>query len=122
LDFHAWYSEEVRIIMNETLSAILLVVALLVGLVVIASMLERNSKSRGNLFTTPPSPAMRILAVFLGLLFAGIFVLELTSFDSVHVLPPVLSVALFAYAVGFDKLLAGIQNFGKARRDDDPPK
>jgi hypothetical protein len=108
--------------MSDTVSAILIVVVLLVGLVVIATALERNSKSRGNLFTTPPSPTMRILAIFLGLLFAGMFVLEVISFNYIHVLPPILAVAMFAYAIGFDKLLVGIQNFGKPRRDNEPPK
>jgi hypothetical protein len=108
--------------MDRTLSAVLIVVALLVGLVMIASALDRNGKKRGNLFTTAPSPTMRILAIFLGLLFGGVFAIEITTQNSVHVLPPILSVAMFAYALGFNKLLAGIQSIGKSRRDNEPPK
>lgn len=108
--------------MNETLSAVLISVVLIIGLFVIASAFDRNSKKRGNLFTTPPSPTMRIIAIFLGLLFAGMFVLEVTSSNYIHILPPILSVAMFAYALGFNKLLIGIQNFGKPRRDNEPPK
>jgi hypothetical protein len=108
--------------MNGTFTAVLISVVLIIGLIVIASALDRNSKKHGNLFTTPASPTMRILAIFLGLLFAGMFVLEITSFNYVHVLPPILSVAMFAYAIGFNKLLVGIQNIGKPRRDKEPPK
>jgi hypothetical protein len=108
--------------MDETLLVVLIVVGSIIGLVVIASALDRNSKKHGNLFTTPPSPTMRILAIFLGLLFAGMFVLEVFSFKYIHVFPPILSVAMFAYAIGFDKLLVGIQNFGKLRRDNESPK
>jgi cell division protein FtsW (lipid II flippase) len=108
--------------MDETLLVVLVVVLSIIGLVVIASALDRNSKKHGNLFTTPPSLTMRILAIFLGLLFAGMFVLEVTSSNYFHVLPPILSVAMFAYAIGFNKLIVGIQNIRKPRRDNEPPK
>jgi prepilin signal peptidase PulO-like enzyme (type II secretory pathway) len=108
--------------MNETFWAVLISAVLFIGLIVIASALDRNSKKHGNLFTTPASPTMRILAIFLGLLFAGMFVLEITSFNYVHVLPPILSIAMFAYAIGFNKFLVELQNIRKSDRDNDTPK
>jgi hypothetical protein len=102
--------------MNGTTLAILEVVGILGILVIVASALDRRSKTKGNLFTAKPSPTMQIIAIFLGLIFGGIFVAELLWSDIIHFLPPVLAVALLGYAFGAEKLIKSIQ--GKRKPED----
>jgi hypothetical protein len=108
--------------MNSTTLAILAVIGLLVALVVVASALDRRSKSKGNLFTQPPSPTMRILAILLGLIFGGIFVAEMLWSEIIHIWPPILAVALLAYAFGAEKLIVAIQKMRESDRGSGDPK
>ena len=75
----------------------------------VAYLLQRQAMTQGSLFTQPASPLLRILALLLGLLFAGFFVLELVYSESVHVIMPVLAIALIAYSLGADRFLKHVQ-------------
>jgi hypothetical protein len=75
----------------------------------VAYVLQRRATMQGALFAGPASPTLRILALLLGLLFAGFFVVELLYADSIHIVIPVLAVALIAYSLGAGRLLKGMQ-------------
>jgi O-antigen ligase len=79
-------------------------------LVIVARILENRAKAHGSLFTQPPTPRGRIGSVFLALLFGGMFLAELLFQDSYHVVFPILSLALFFYALGATKFLSNLQS------------
>lgn len=103
--------------MSDTTIAILGVVVVIGLLIVVASALDRRSKTKGSLFTRKPSPTMRIIAILLGLLFGGIFVAEFLWSDSIHIVPPILAVVLLAYAFGAEKLIKKIQEKSEEKKD-----
>jgi len=72
-------------------------------------LMERRLKTRGALFTGPATLGMRVLALVLGLLFAGLFVLELTSSETILIWFPILAVALLSYGLGAGRLLGRLQ-------------
>ncbi len=95
--------------MDNTTIAILGTILILGVLVGVASALDKRSKTKGNLFTGKPSGTTRIIAILLGLLFGGIFVAEALWSSVVHIVPPILAIALLGYAFGAEKLIKDIQ-------------
>jgi hypothetical protein len=88
---------------------ILAVIGVLVALVVVMSLMERRVKTDGALFTGQASPTMRLLALLLGFILGGIFLLELTSSEEIHLLFPILAIALLGYGLGAGRLLKRLQ-------------
>jgi hypothetical protein len=74
----------------------------------VAYFLQNRAKREGNLFTQPASRSTRIFAFLVGLLFAGFFVLEILSADRFHIFLPILAVALFAYSLGFNRMIESL--------------
>ena len=95
--------------MSETTIGVLGVIVVLGILIGVASVLDRRSKTKGNLFTGKPTGTMRIIALLLGLVFGGIFIAELLWSESIHLLPPILAVALLGYSFGAEKLMRTLQ-------------
>ena len=95
--------------MSDSLFIVLVLgggIALVAG---IAYLLERRAKGEGPLFVAPASPTARILALVLGLVFGAFFLFEFLFTDSIHVVMPILAVALLAYSLGAGRLLRSIQ-------------
>ncbi|MBI3241858.1 MAG: hypothetical protein HYZ49_06135 [Chloroflexi bacterium] len=91
---------------------IVFAIAVLAVLAGIVWMLERRLKTHGALFTestTSATPLWRLLALLLGLLFAGLFVMELISSSPIHIWFPILAIALIGYSIGLGGLLNRIQ-------------
>jgi hypothetical protein len=72
-------------------------------------LMERRSKTKGALFTGPATPRMRLLALLLGIVFASLFVVELTSSNVIHFIFPILAIALVGYGLGVGALLRSVQ-------------
>ncbi len=91
---------------------IIFAIAVLAALAGILWMLERRLKTHGALFTeraTSAPPSWRLLALLLGFLFAGLFVMELISSSEIHIWFPILAIALIGYGIGLGGLLNRIQ-------------
>ncbi|NIN68510.1 MAG: hypothetical protein GTO63_28150, partial [Anaerolineae bacterium] len=86
------------------MSDLLLIVLVLGGalgfLVVVAYLLQSRASSEGPLFTGPSSGPLRMLALVLGLLFGGAFLVELLYMPRLHIVFPLLAVGLLGYALG----------------------
>ena len=85
---------------------------------IIANFLQRKSKEEGNLFTGPPSPTMRVIAFIFGLLFGGIFLLQVLFSNRFLIVMPILSVALLAYSFGINKIINRLQTMDSQNVDD----
>jgi hypothetical protein len=81
---------------------ILLAVAAVLAIIAIV-LIDRRVKKAGALFTDLTSPPMRLLALFLGVVFAGLLSMEF----SVEWL--IVSVALTTYGLGMPALLSKLQ-------------
>jgi hypothetical protein len=91
-------------------SDLLLIIPVLVMFVAILYFLGRRMEARGGmLFTGRVTPGSRLLALLLGLVFAGITVVTSTSPTDIPIVFPLLAFALFAYAIGAGGLLKKIQ-------------
>jgi len=86
----------------------------------VAYLFERRAKTKGSLFTAAASPLLRILALLLGLLFAGFSVLEVISMNRFHIILPVLAIALIAYSLGSGYLLKSLQHSAKTSSEKPP--
>lgn len=92
------------------MSDLLLIIPVLVVFVAILYFLGRRMEARGGmLFTGPVTPGSRLLALLLGLVFAGITVVMSTPPTDIPIVFPLLAFALFAYAIGAGGLLKKIQ-------------
>ncbi len=87
-------------------------------LYVIANFLQKKTDASGNLFTGTPTPTMRGIAFIFGLLFGGIFLLEIFTSDRFLIVMPVLSIALIAYSLGAYQIINTIQTMWERDRDD----
>jgi len=99
--------EKVEFMLELTLTIGIFLV--MIGLVY---LLERRTKKRGPLFTGPATRGTRLLALILGLLFAGIFIFEWLSSSEIIIWFPIIALALLGYGFGADGWLAKLQ--GKA--------
>jgi uncharacterized membrane protein AbrB (regulator of aidB expression) len=96
-----------------------LVVIILVVFVGIVVYLDRRSKSKGSLFTGKPTMGMRILALLLGIVCGGVFVVELLASERFHLIFPILAIAGIAYGLGATALLKGLQQASGEEQQDD---
>jgi len=101
-------------------SIALLITVMIVGAIfLVIYLIDRRSRNDGGLFTRLPSLTMRIFAGLLGLVFGAIFIYELTLSNTLHLIWPVVSVALLAYSLGAGTLLLKLQG-GKAETNPPP--
>ena len=96
--------------MNDTLLAIAVVIVFIVGPFWLIRRMEKRAVQKGSLFTGKPTRGMRILAIVLGVLFAGIFILEILNSSAIHIWFPILALALLGYGLGAGQLLSRFQN------------
>jgi hypothetical protein len=75
----------------------------------VISLIEYMLKTKGPLFSGVATPRMRLLALLLGIVFAALFVMELTSSDVIHFIFPILAIALVGYSLGVGALLRSVQ-------------
>jgi hypothetical protein len=75
--------------------------AVLPGLVIVVSLIERRVRTQGVLFTGQTS---RRLALLLGLLFGGIALFEMNNSGSIHLEFIFLAIALIGYSLGVGRL------------------
>jgi len=102
-------------------SVALLLVAVFASVVFyLIYLIERRAKAEGTMFTGPASPTMRMLALLLGLVFAGVFLLDIaSSWGILHFVFPILSIALLSYSVGAEGLLRRLQG-SKSKTSSEP--
>ncbi len=105
--------------MSDTMT--LLIVAVFVSVVFcLIYLMERRAKTEGAMFTRPTSPAMRMLALLLGLVFAGVFLWDIaSSWGILHFVFPILSIALLSYSVVAESLLRRLQG-SKSKTNSEP--
>ena len=84
---------------------------LLIGFV--AYLLQNRATRKGNLFTEPASPFLRILAFIFGLIFGVFFIMQILFLDSYLVIMPILSIALIAYSLGANQIIKAFQDKDK---------
>jgi len=96
---------------------IALVVIVLVVFVGIVYALDRRTRTKGSLFTGAPTPATRVIALLLGLVFGGFFAVEFFMLEKVHCIFPILAIASLGYALGSTWLLRNLQG----EREPDTP-
>lgn len=95
--------------MTNTLMIIVIVIVFIVGPFWLISKMDKRAKKKGALFTGKPTRGMRALAILLGVLFAGIFIMELLNSATIHVWFPILATALLGYGLGAGKMLSRLQ-------------
>jgi len=95
--------------MSDALWLVLGLVGMFVVVGGVAYLLQRNVQKNGNLFTRPPSRGMKIIAFLLGFIFLGFTGMEYFYGTEIHVVPPILALALFAYTFGAEKFIQELQ-------------
>ncbi len=75
----------------------------------VVSFIEYLLKTKGALFSGVATPRMRLLALLLGIVFAALSIMELTSSDVIHFVFPILAVAFIGYSLGAGALLRSVQ-------------
>ena len=97
---------------NTSLTIVVVLVFIVVPFWLIYKMDKRVSK-KGALFTGQSTRGMKLLAIVLGVIFAGITVMEFISSQEIHIAFPVLAFALIGYGAGAGQLLGKLQNKGE---------
>ncbi len=96
--------------MTDTILTIVIVVIFIVGPFWLIRKMDKRVQKKGALFTGQATRSMRMLAIVLGILFAGIFIMEITTSQIIHFVFPVLALALIGYGLGAGQLLGKLQN------------
>ncbi len=94
--------------MSDTLLAIVIFLVFVAGPFSLIFLMDRRLKSRGPMFSGPASLRLRVLALLLGIFFAGWFFVELTA-GAVDFLPIILAIALISYGFGGGQWLRDLQ-------------
>ncbi len=95
--------------MTDSLQVILLVIIFIAGPFWLIYKMDKRAAKKGALFTGPATREMRLLAIVLGVVFAGLFINDLISSPTIHLLFPLLALALVGYGLGADQLLLKLQ-------------
>ncbi len=96
--------------MNDTFLTVTLVLIFIVGPFWLIYKMDKRAAKKGALFTGPATREMRTLAIVLGVVFAGLFMMEITSSESIHLLFPILALALIGYGLGAGQQLRKLQS------------
>jgi hypothetical protein len=96
--------------MTDTIVIIAIVLIFIVGPFWLISRMNKRVSKKGALFTGQATGRVRILAIVLGILFAGIFLVELLYFDTFSFLFLILALALLGYGFGAGQLLRKFQS------------
>ncbi len=96
--------------MSDTILTIVIVVVFIVGPFWLIRKMDKRVQKKGALFTGQATRGMRMLAILLGILFAGIFIIEITTSQIIHFVFPILALALIGYGLGVGQLLGKLQN------------
>ncbi len=95
--------------MSAALVTLLVLIGAAVILAVVAPLLDRRAKARGNLFSGRTSVASRVVAFLFALLFGGLSIYQAVKLGAVTVVLPLLAVAFLAYALGWNSLVDRMQ-------------
>ena len=71
--------------------------------------MDKRAAKKGALFTGQATRGMKMFAIVTGILFAGFFIMELLSSQTIHIIFPLLGFALIAYGLGAGQLLNKLQ-------------
>ena len=96
--------------MTDSLQVILLVIIFIAGPFWLIYKMDKRAAKKGALFTGPATREMRLLAIVLGVVFAGLFIMEIVSSPTIHLLFPILALALIGYGLGTGQPLRKLQN------------
>lgn len=80
--------------MSDILLGIFIIIAFVIGPFWLISEI-----GKGGLFTGQPTGGKKTLAIVLGVIFLGIFIVELLSSQTIHIVFPILGVALISYGL-----------------------
>jgi len=94
---------------NTTLTIVAVLVFIVAPFWLIYKMDKRVAK-KGALFTGQSTRGMKLLAIVLGVIFAGISVIEFFASREIHIAFPVLAFALIGYGAGAGQLLGKLQS------------
>jgi hypothetical protein len=95
--------------MTNTLLTIAAVIIFIVGPFWLIYRMDKRVAKKGSLFTGQATKEMKVFAVVLGIIFAGVFVTELLYSQTIHVAFPILGFALIGYGLGAGQLLGKLQ-------------
>ena len=96
--------------MNDWLNLIIGIVGMFVVLSGAAYFLQPSAMKKNGFFTTPPVPAVKIVAFLFGLVFLAFFVLEFLGSTIWHIIPPVMAALLFTYSFAAERLIQAWEN------------
>ena len=99
--------------MNAIFSFGIIILVLIVFPIWLIYKINKRVAKKGTLFTGQSTLGMKVLAIVLGILFAGLFIMELLSSQSITLMFPVLAFALLGYGLGAGQLLNKLQNKGE---------
>ncbi len=95
--------------MTDLLQSILLVIIFIAVPFWLIHKMDKRATQKGALFTGPATREMRVLAIVLGVVFAGLFIMEIIASSTIHLLFPILALALIGYGLGADPQLRKLQ-------------
>jgi hypothetical protein len=106
---------DMKITTTDVLLIIAVILVFIVGPFWLIYKLDKHVAKKGTLFTGKPTGGVKLFAIVLGIIFAGIFIFLLfyihdVSFFAFQFL--VLAIALMGYGLGFGRLLNKFQNKG----------
>ncbi|MBK9054997.1 MAG: hypothetical protein IPL78_30075 [Chloroflexi bacterium] len=74
--------------MTDLLQSILLVIIFIAVPFWLIHKMDKRATQKGALFTGPATREMRVLAIVLGVVFAGLFIMEIIASSTIHLLFP----------------------------------
>ncbi len=95
--------------MTDLLQSILLVIIFIAVPFWLIHKMDKRATQKGALFTGPATREMRVLAIVLGVVFAGLFIMEIIASSTIHLLFPILALALIGYGLGAEPQLRKLQ-------------
>jgi hypothetical protein len=96
--------------MTNSILTTAVVVIFIIGPFWLIYKIKKHVAKKGPLFTGQSTFGTRMLAIILGILFAGLFAMEFLFSKSFHAMFPVLALALLGYGFGIEQLLNEFQN------------
>jgi len=98
--------------MSNTILTIVVFLFFIVAPCWLIYKMDKRASKKGALFTGQSTRGMKLLAIVLGVIFAGISIMEFFSSREIHIVFPVLAFALIGYGAGAGQLLGKLQGQG----------